>query len=374
MAKRAFFDSIRNFRESMKQQINVNYTDKEIHDAILKTFNTGSDEYLERAYVKTRLTTEQFYGVFSNFVRSFYVRDCSTLFLKSILKFWDNHGLKAKELDIFYRKWLDFEWFLLIKEIDYKPFWKWMFTDGMDKFSVAYIIENSNVTFEDIINKVASAEEYKDVLFNRNLDKFLDSIWEAVLTTVKLPICEAIKILVNKFPDQEVKILNHAYYYFTDSSEFDPQSVTEALLHVIERMADYEAGMNNNSFSEGTTRIPYNRNAGNVNIINDAALLISKFSQDKFLKDIVWILENRFNVDEDYIEDCLFEEFFNICALHDLQSLVKKDAYKEYAIIDVLFQFSLGYRIFSMLFADILKRIYMYELETLEEKYGVYID
>ena len=249
-----------------------------------------------------------------------------------------------------------------------------MFTDGMDKFSVAYIIENSNVTFEDIINKVASAEEYKDVLFNRNLDKFLDSIWEAVLTTVKLPICEAIKILVNKFPDQEVKILNHAYYYFTDSSEFDPQSVTEALLHVIERMADYEAGMNNNSFSEGTTRIPYNRNAGNVNIINDAALLISKFSQDKFLKDIVWILENRFNVDEDYIEDCLFEEFFNICALHDLQSLVKKDAYKEYAIIDVLFQFSLGYRIFSMLFADILKRIYMYELETLEEKYGVYID
>ena len=101
MAKRAFFDSIRNFRESMKQQINVNYTDKEIHDAILKTFNTGSDEYLERAYVKTRLTTEQFYGVFSNFVRSFYVRDCSTLFLKSILKFWDNHGLKAKELDIF---------------------------------------------------------------------------------------------------------------------------------------------------------------------------------------------------------------------------------------------------------------------------------
>lgn len=371
----SFFECIYDIKNCMMKIINTTSEDKEISDAILKTFNTGSGEYLENIYVKTKLSTEQFYAVFRSFISSFDVRGCSTLFLKSVLEFWDNHGLKSKELETLYRKWVDIEWFMLLKEVDYKPFWKWMFSDGMKMFDVSYIVENSEITFEDLVNKIASCDVWADILFTKHLDAFLDSVWMAVLTTIEVPIDKAIGTLVTKFPNQEVKILNHAYYYFVDYSVPDLQSdVNEALLYVIERMADYEYGMDSTFFSEGKPKIPYNSNVGNVNITTDVELLIKKFSQDRLLKDIVWVLENRFNVDFDYIEECLYEEFLDVCISHDLKTIVRKKAFCEYSILDVLFQFSIGYKMFSLFFDDILRRKFEYELKLLEDEYGVDIE
>lgn len=369
------FECIYNIKNCVNKMINMTSEDKEIHDAILKTFNTGSGEFLESVYVRTKLSTEQFYNVFRRLIISFDVRNCPLLFIKSILDFWDNHGLKSKELETLYQKWADIEWFALIKEVEYKPFWKWMFSSGMKVFNVAYIVEYLNVTFDELITKIASEDEYSEMLFNKYLDKFLDSIWEAVLTTIEVPIGHAIDALVHEFPSYEVKILNHAYYYFADYSNPDLQrDVNEALLYVIERMADYEYGMNGNFFSEGTPKIPYNSNVGNVNVTTAVELLIKKFSQDRLLKDIVWVLENRFNIDSDYIEECLCDEFLNICTSYDLKTLVKRNAICKYSILDVLFQFPLGSNLFSIFFDDIFKRIYEFELEVLEDEYGLSID
>ncbi|MBO5178878.1 MAG: hypothetical protein J6B87_00830 [Clostridia bacterium] len=349
--------------------------EKKIRDAILQTFNTGSAEYLEVAYNKSCVTTGEFYRVFRNTIADFKFLESPLNFIKSLLEFWDKHGLDSGVLEDVYNKWLDYEWFLLIPDVEYRFFWKWMFENGMKKFDMSYILENSDVKFKDVIERIASRNEYIDLVFNKKLDNFLSSVWEATLVTSELSIEEAISTIVYQFPNYEVRILNHSYHYIIKNfAGFSKAS--EMLLYVIERMADYEYYREKPIFSEGESCVPKNDD-GNVNLNAEVEKIIAKCCDSMQLRDIAWILENRFNIDSEYIEECMCKRFVELCSERDLKSIVIGrgcELWEHRPILPIMVQFAAGYRIFLLFFEDLAKEAYNQELGMLEEKYGMNIE
>lgn len=371
----SFLAKIREIREKIQRELNESAGEKMVREAILQTFNTGSKEYLEAAYAKSSITMQDFYSTFRATIAGFKFDDCPVDFLKSVIAFWDRHGLDSRELEVIYSKWLDYEWFFLIKDVEYKFFWKWMFENGMKKFDMSYILENSDVKFKDVIERIASRNEYIDLVFNKKLDKFLSSVWEATLVTSELSIEEAISTIVYQFPNYEVRVLNHAYYYIIKN--FAGFSRASAMIFcVLERMADYEYYKGKPIFSGGEPRIPKNDD-GNVNLNAEVERIIYSCCDSMNLRDVVWILENRFNIDTEYIEECMCKVFVELCSRWDLKTVVIGREHLNFqyrAILPAMMQFADGYRIFLLFFEDLAKKAYREELGMLEEEYGMDVE
>ena len=371
----SFLERIHETRKNVRQGLAVPVVEKKIRDAVLQTFNTGSAEYLEIAYNKSCVTTAEFYKAFRNTIADFNFLVCPTNFIKTILDFWDKHGLDSRELEGIYNKWVDFEWYFLINDVEYRFFWKWMFENAMRKFDMSYILENSDVKFKDVIERIASRNEYIDLIFNKHLDEFLNSVWIATLGTEEISIKESISTIVHQFPNYEIRVLNHAYHYIIKN--FDGFSkASEMLLYVIERMADYEYYREKPIFSEGESCVPKNDD-GNVNLNAEVKKIIAKCCDSTHLREIVWILENRFNIDSEYIEECMCKRFVELCSERDLKSIVIGrgcELWKHRPILPIMVQFAAGYRIFLLFFEDLAKEAYNQELGMLEEKYGMNIE
>ena len=377
MAKLAFVSTIAKVREARahnRLELKRIAGERMIRDAILKTFNTGSKEHLEVAYEKSCITVDSFYNTFRTTIETFKYRECSIAFLKSVLEFWERHGLASCQLECIYSKWLNYEWFTLIKDVEYRFFWNWMFENGMEKFNVSDLVENTDVKLVDIIERIASRNEYIDLIFNKHLDEFLNSIWEAVFLTEMLPIDEAISAIVHQFPNYETRVLNHAYYYTMSyfKKGIDPW-VAKDFLYIIERMADYEYYTEKPIFSDGEAIIPKN-NDGHVNLNLEVEKIISNCCDDESFKDIIWILENRFNVDNEYIEECMCRVFVKLCSLHSLSEIVCGRDYEYEAVLPAMLQFSCGYRIFMIFFEDMVRKSYVKEFTILEENYGLTLE
>lgn len=363
---------LNNFRDFRRKKENFG-VEKLISTSLLKTYNTGDNAYIEEVYLSSKTTTKQFYNAFKKFVLDFRVYSCSVEFLQCIVDFWEKHGLNSSELEPMYCKWVDPTWFTLVKDIEYKPFWNWMFTQGIENLSLEDVLKYSDVSFEAIVKKnvesvyVADGFEFNH---NKGLNKFLNIVWTSVVNYNMPTIKEAISVLSKNFAEEY--ILTSAYYYFIESEEVLVSfSECEALLYVIERMADYEYGVEDYAFSMGIPVPTLGENVGNVNVSRDVEVIIQKFANHYLLKDVVWLLENRFDVEREEIDSYLFEEFCDICMNYDLEEIMAIDKGQKTSILDVLFCFTQGEKVFNMFYDDIVTKSYRQELAKLESEYGI---
>lgn len=363
-----------NVVRDVKQKKADSDAEKLIVTSILKTFNTGNNSYIEEAYLSNKTTTRQFYNSFKMFLLDFRVSCCSIEFLQCILDFWEKHGLNSSELEPMYRKFVKPAWFELIKDIEYKPFWNWMFTKGLDNLLINGLVAYSDISYENLVNKFLKSVNIEVGCGERDyFIKFLNQIWESVVYS-KVPntIEEAIKVLTDKLPNESVLILNSAYWYLTENEDiFEEFSECKALISVIEKMADYEYATDEDFFSAGVPVPPCDFDIGTVNITRDVGLLIEKFSRSYLLKDLVWLLENRFNISNGEIEDCLFEEFCDICMNYDLEEIMETNAGQSISVLSVLFCFADGEKIFNMFYDSIVTKSCRQEFEKLESEYGI---
>lgn len=368
--RKSLFNVVRDVKQN-KANLSA---EKMIVNSMLKTFNTGNNSYIEEAYLSNKTTTRQFYHSFKKFLLDFRVNSCSIEFLQGILDFWEKHGLNSSELEAMYRKWVNSEWFSLIKDVEYKPFWNWMFTKGLDNLAISELVLSSDISYENLVTKFLKSVNIEVGCGERNyFICFLNKIWESVVyNNVPSTMEEAIKVLTDKLPNDNVLILNSAYWYLAENEDiFEEVSECKALIAVIEKMADYEYAKDEDFFSAGVPIAPCDFDIGTVNITRDVSLLIEKFSRSYLLKDLVWLLENRFNISCVEIENCLFEEFCDICMNYDLEEIMVTNAGQSISVLSVLFCFADGEKIFNMFYDNIVTKSCRQEFEKLESEYGI---
>lgn len=192
--------------------------------------------------------------------------------------------------------------------------------------------------FEEGIRALAYSEETQKLLMSSQyVETFLVLIWNETIRQVKYKVTEWINVLCRVMPRYQIHFINHAYYFFL-------RKYPAYLVDIIEMMADYEYYAETNLFTYGEPRM-YDEFGGNVNILEDMEGLFGIFLHTKQFKDIVWLFENRFNVDEEEIEHVLLNVFYNYLDFSEMNPISGKITSSLEECIPGYFQISNGYKI-----------------------------
>lgn len=325
----------------------------------------------------------EFYHALHKIIKRVEKHICTEEMIVALTDFWEKHEFSPKVLEEYYEKWFTADWFKLISKVNYKPFWIWMFGQKIVSFDIASLIsdEFDEISFSDIIQKIAEEEKYVQLVFDINFEHFLNSVWKAVGATY-ITIDEVFSVICGNLPTYEKKILNHAYLNFMKYkgyNAYENESGVNAyycnpedFVYILDRMADYEYMWNSHYFSSvEKSRAPWNKDDGEVNVVNDAPFIIINFAKHTAIKDIVWILENRFGVKEKDIDEWLFNIMNEVYTSYTLDELL------EYNFLWSFFQFPIGYKLFLWNFDDIVKSydsISFIELEDAFDIVGTFVN
>ncbi len=291
--------------------------------------------------------------------------------------FWnkyENEGkLPPKFLEYYYERWYDDDWFniLIYGGNTYKPFAMWMYKNNTYAIDISNLL-NANTqlaSFEYIIREIMSDDDFaKEVFSDEYMSCFLNSVWEAVISDdVNLTIEEAITTLCKYEYPGAIKILTHAYHYFiydTYYYECDcdcmydlPNFNAKDFAYILDTMADYEQNVGMSVFNSD--------DEDRMNLNDDIEYIILNSCTQMEVRDIVWILENRFGIDPGVIEEKLFEIMTGVYSSNTLGELLDAD------VLNVFFQFPMGYKLFMWYFDDIVKSTDNLSFIELEDEFDI---
>ena len=289
--------------------------------------------------------------------------------------------------------------FSLVNRINYKPFWDWMLKHKIEEFDLENIFEQNenSLDFEDIISWIASDEEYAEVFFESRFELFMEKILQYVeysesydrndpLIVVSVgdgvhralsqneiheiqgdpfTLAKAVDTICSILPGYEIRLLNYVYLYYFDEETDECIGVND-FIYILNRMADYEYATGEEVFCcTGKNEWPDMAYDGSVDVVEDAQDIILRHSYDMEVAEIVWILQNRFSIQESVINDAIAKIAIEVFDGGHLNSLVHNEK------LAPLFQFPVAYNLFLFYFDDIVKKTAKYAFKELEEKYGI---
>lgn len=259
--------------------------------------------------------------------------------------------------------------FSLVNRINYKPFWDWMIRHKIDDFDLEELISDGEFTFEDTILWIASDEEYTEEFFETSFDFFMEQTLRYIEYSADynnpITLEKAFRVIFSILPQYEVRILNYTYLYYMSEEEYESLTVND-FIYILNHMADYEYVTGEKTFScARVCKWPTGGFDGYVDVVQDAKNIIFMHSANIEVAEIVWILQNRFGIEESVINDAIAKAAIEEFAGGNLNDLLYTEK------LAPLFQFPVAYNLFLLYFDDIVKNTAKYAFKELEEKYGV---
>lgn len=355
--KRQILDASRRHKFILKYELTALYYDA-IHHLC---FNIGDDE-------------TEFYKALKNIMRKVENQIDKKEMICALAQFCESHPAEISPgiLYDYAERWHSRKnnLFSLIDRIKYKPFWDWMLKHKIEEFDLENIFEQNenSLDFEDIISWIASDKDYVEVFFEDYFDFFIDQILQYIYYTAEnveqITLEEVFGVICSALPKYEVKLLNYAYLHYLYKEE--EWLTVNDFIYILNRMADYEYATGEEVFCcTGKNEWPDMAYDGSVDVVEDAQDIIIRHSYDMEVAEIVWILQNRFSVQESVINDAIAKVAIEVFDGGHLNSLVHNEK------LAPLFQFPVAYNLFLFYFDDIVKKTAKYAFKELEEKYGI---
>ena len=181
-----------------------------------------------------------------------------------------------------------------------------------------------------------------------NFNKMLQYFWNGVgdyifdLDIILDTLCKA-------FPKYIKEIYESCYNTFINSF-----GISSDFVFLLDCMADWDE-VNDSTFFSKLVQKSYEQ-------------LIDSLDAGSPYADIIWILENRFNVDSAKVEDSMCKLFHEIYKNYSLSELIY-----EYALNE-LFKVPAGYAMFFDYIVDVMQRSDYRVFQKLQEDYGIMIN
>lgn len=326
------------------------------------------------AYKAVEKNEQDFCEVLSKLLNNYGKKEM----LATIAFFWENENFNIenlKELVEIYDEQVglieDMDYFVIM--INYTRFWQFL----LDEYN--HIIGDLDITtFEKLAYKI-SESPYLTSIFKKNLKDILDECWmigfpfeefEGQEMSCKkkeraLFFQPVLKILCDCFPDLQSDILGHAYNTFLEKSDENNVEICTLL----EAIADFEEATKSRLFTsdkafelyvkEGAKEIPWARN-----ILKDIRIIFYALFPTDDISGVIWVLKNRFHVDEDVLNEHTFDLACKI--FEDKDIVITVD-------IEEIIKTSEGYKLFPYYFVEMMKEYSFADALEVAEKYELYL-
>ena len=196
-------------------------------------------------------------------------------------------------------------------------------------------------------------------------DKLLDYFWDRISTVFDLDV--VLDTVCNAFPNYERIVLKSAYMAFMNG-EIEASYEFAILL---ERMSDYDQIDEINHFSsdiDGHLNLAADEPVINLCDTREVTRIFDILVPFSPFADVMWILENRFNIDHDFLSNLAYMKICELYEEYNASELERDNAFNE------LFKLAKGYELFELYLPNVMCMCTATTFNKLIDNYGLYIN
>lgn len=201
------------------------------------------------------------------------------------------------------------------------------------------------------ISYVKALGEIDSELPGKNPNQFellLQHFWDGV-SGFTYVFSEVLDTLCNAFPNYERVVLKSAFLNFMDGT----MDVDYDFAILLERMADFDQIDGMDHFTSDVDKVlPAELEEPIVNVLDQIEEIIDQLDIYSPFYDVIWILENRFGVDEVYLAQLLYDKICDLYGYYDLNELLRAHSLNDF------FKVPDGYKLFFIYLPTIMRNSY----------------